>query len=162
MLLPVSPYWMQITQARTMRPNQLVTNHDTGGAHTSPRPPESRRMNTCVRFFPVNPQSISDKASLKPRRDRNAPFPVTLPSTWLAALAGVKGVLTALPEALEDRQYPADRRRLERDKNPAGPRSAMRLRATSSTLGWGVEEQVRGEAGRRNDVPQQAAFMVNH
>lgn len=106
----------------------------------------SRCAKIVVKSLPPRPQPTSDKASLKPPSDRNGPLaavsvPESVPkspeeaaATAAAAAATVAG---CEEEAFLERQYPADRRRLEMEKKPVAPRRANRFRATCSTLGNG-------------------------
>lgn len=113
---------------------------------TSPRPPLSRCMKTFVKSLPVSPHPISDSASLKPPRDRNGPLaPPTPPASVFitpddaAATAAAAAEVAGWDVGTAWRKYPADRRRLEREKKPAGPRRANRFRATCRTLEYGEE-----------------------
>lgn len=157
------PRLAQRASARWDHGRSATERYANNYIQTSSRPPSSRCMKTFVKSLPVSPQPISDSAPLKSRRDRNGPL--TPPGSAFttpddaAATAAEAAETAGWHGGTAWRKYPADRRRLEREKKPAGPRRANRFRATCKTLG-GKKRRRRGERGRvglirvrtRNDI----------
>lgn len=122
-------------------------------------------MKTFVKSLPDSPQPISDSASLKPPKDRNGPLTPPMPSELAfttpedaAATAAAAAGKAGWDVATAWRKYPADRRRLEREKKPAGPRRASRFRAACRTLQIGED----GEGKRGNVELDYWLFCYQH